>query len=218
MQMGGGSSPLLGTMEILMNLYQYDIPEGLDFGKSVAIDTEAMGLNTKRDRLCLVQICTEKGEVHLVQIHKNQRNAANLVQMLTNNNILKIFHFARFDISILSYTFGINVFPVYCTKIASKLARTYTDKHSLKSLCSEILGLELNKEEQSSDWGAEQLSEKQLKYAAGDVMYLHKLKDHLDNMLQREGKYDLAQKCFEHLQIISRLELLDVEPEKLFQH
>lgn len=198
-------------------LYQCDLPN-IDLGREIAIDTETMGLKTKRDRLCLVQICAENGDVHMVQIHKDQHEAPNLVRVLTDKNVLKIFHFARFDIAILNHTFGIQVAPVYCTKIASKLVRTYTDKHSLKALCSEILGIELNKNEQSSDWGREQLSEQQLKYAAGDVLYLHKLKKHLDEMLKRERKDELAQKCFQQLHLISQLELADINPEELFQH
>lgn len=201
-----------------MNLYQRDLPDNLGIRGSVAVDTETMGLCTKRDRLCLVQMCTEAGDVHIVQIRKDQREAPNLVRLLTNGNILKIFHFARFDVSVLNYTFGIEVSPVYCTKIASKLVRTYTDKHSLKTLCREILGLDLNKEEQSSDWGSEKLSDKQLNYAAGDVLYLHKLKNHLDGMLHREGKSEIAQKCFEQIQLISKLELCGYSPEELFQH
>ena len=201
-----------------MNLYHYDLPNDLKITDSVAIDTETMGLNNKRDRLCLVQMCTKNGDVHIVQIHKYQHEAPNLVRLLTDDNVLKIFHFARFDISILNYTFGINVTPFYCTKIASKLVRTYTDKHSLKVLCKEILGLDLNKEEQSSDWGKETLSEKQLEYAAGDVLYLHKLKEHLDEMLKREGRYELALQCFKQLNLVSNLELLGFDPDTLFQH
>lgn len=203
---------------IIMNLYQFDLPDSLRVSGSVAVDTETMGLQFKRDRLCLVQLCTENGEVYLVQIHKDQHEAPNLVRILTDNNILKIFHFARFDVSALNYAFGIKVAPIYCTKIVSKLVRTYTDRHSLKALCREILGLDLNKEEQSSDWGNEKLSEDQLEYAAGDVLYLHKLKWHLDNVLQREGKSDLARKCFDQLQVISDLELAGYNPEELFQH
>lgn len=218
MQVGGGSNPLSGTKGGCMNLYQQDLPDNLQFERSVAIDTETMGLVTKRDRLCLVQMCTEKGDVHIVQIHKDQKKAKNLTRVLTNPNILKIFHFARFDINILNYTFGIHVAPVYCTKIASKLVRTYTDKHSLKALCMEILNIDLSKESQSSDWGNENISKKQLTYAAGDVIYLHRLKEHLDTMLKREGKYELAKHCFQVLQTFSDLELNDFVPEDIFRH
>ncbi|MDR2723797.1 MAG: ribonuclease H-like domain-containing protein [Holosporaceae bacterium] len=202
-----------------MNLHKNDLPSSLIFKNSVAIDTEAMGLQIKRDRLCLVQICSEDGEVHLVQILKNQQNEAeNLKRLLTDKSILKIFHFARFDVSILNHTFGIKVTPVYCTKIASKLARTYSDKHGLKSLCREILDVEISKQEQSSDWGKTQLSAEQLRYAAKDVLYLHKLKSILDEMLIREDRMLLAQQCFETITLFSDLELADINPDELFLH
>lgn len=202
-----------------MNLYKNDLPDNVSFIDSVAIDTETMGLITKRDRLCLVQLCSKDGDVYLVQIQKDQQNKAiNLKKLLTNPNILKIFHFARFDIEILNYTFDIHVNNIYCTKIASKLVRTYTDKHGLKNLCKEILDIDISKQEQSSDWGKEELSPEQLKYAAGDVIYLHKLKEKLDYMLKRENKMSLAQQCFDTLQIISNLELSGICPEDLFAH
>jgi ribonuclease D len=202
-----------------VNLHHHDLPSDVVFRNSVAIDTEAMGLVTKRDRLCLVQLCSEEGEVHIVQIHKNQQDRAeNLKKLLTDESILKIFHFARFDISLLNYTLGIRVNPVYCTKIASKLARTYSDKHGLKYLCREILDVEISKNEQSSDWGKEKLSPEQLKYAAGDVLHLHQLKSRLDEMLIREERLQLAQKCFVMLEFFSDLELADINPEELFQH
>lgn len=202
-----------------MNFHKYDLPANVVFEGSVAVDTEAMGLRIKRDRLCLVQLCSKSGEVHLVQIPKDQQDkAVNLKKLLEDKGILKIFHFARFDIEILNYTFGIRVNNIYCTKIASKLVRTYTEKHGLKSLCREILNIEISKQEQSSDWGREDLSEEQLKYAAGDVLYLHRLKEKLDYMLLRENKMALAQKCFDTLQLISDLELADIVPEELFVH
>ena len=202
-----------------MDLHKNDLPDNLVFKNSVAIDTEAMGLVIKRDRLCLVQICSEDGEVHLVQILKNQQDKAkNLKKLLTDESVLKIFHFARFDVSILNYTFGIKVAPVYCTKIASKLARTYSEKHGLKNLCKEILGIEISKHEQSSDWGKEQLSVDQLKYAAGDVLYLHKLRCQLDRMLIREDRMTLAQRCFEVVTLFSDLELANINPDELFLH
>lgn len=202
-----------------MNLYKNDLPDNISFINSVAVDTETMGLITKRDRLCLVQLCSKDGDVYLVQIQKDQQNkATNLKKLLTNPNILKIFHFARFDIEILNYTFDIHVNNIYCTKIASKLVRTYTDKHGLKNLCKEILDIDISKQEQSSDWGKEELSPEQLKYAAGDVIYLHKLKEKLDYMLKRENKMSLAQQCFDTLQTISALELSGICPEQLFAH
>ncbi len=202
-----------------MNLYKNDLPDNVIFKDSVAIDTETMGLMTKRDRLCLVQMCSKNGEVHMVQIEKGQQHkAVNLKRMLEDPKILKIFHFARFDIEILNYTFGIRVNNVYCTKIASKLIRTYTDRHGLKNLVKEILGIEISKQEQSSDWGRENLSEEQLEYAAGDVLYLHDLKKKLDYMLTRENRKELAQRCFDALQLVSDLDLLGVCPEELFVH
>lgn len=202
-----------------MNLYKNDLPEGISFKSSVAIDTETMGLAIKRDRLCLVQICSESGHTFLVQIQRGMQNRANnLKRMLTDESILKIFHYARFDVAILNYTFGINVHPVYCTKVASKLARTYTDKHGLKNLCKDILGIELSKHEQSSDWGADELSTEQLKYAEGDVLYLHKLREKLNEMLIREGKMTLANECFEAISTITDIELAGIVPEDLFAH
>lgn len=202
-----------------MNFYKNDLPDGVDFGKSIAIDTEAMGLAIGRDRLCLVQMRSEKGETYLVQIQKGQQDLAkNLKKVLTDESILKIFHFARFDVTLLNYTFGIKVHPIYCTKIASKLVRTYTDKHGLKNLCKDMLGVELSKHEQSSDWGQENLSEEQLKYAEGDVLYLHELREKLNQMLVREGKMELAEKCFDAVGTMADLEISGVVPEELFQH
>ena len=202
-----------------MNLYKNDLPADMKFKGSVAIDTETMGLAIKRDRLCLVQMCSEDGQTFLVQIQKNkQEEAKNLKKLLTDESVLKIFHYARFDVAILNYTFGINVHPIYCTKVASKLARTYTDKHGLKNLCKDILGIELSKHEQSSDWGQDELSAEQLKYAEGDVLYLHKLREILNGMLVREGKMELANKCFEAISTITDLEIAGIVPEELFQH
>ncbi|MDR2781390.1 MAG: ribonuclease H-like domain-containing protein [Holosporaceae bacterium] len=202
-----------------MNLYQNDLPSDVVFKNSVAVDTEAMGLVTRRDRLCLVQLCSEDGEVHLVQIQKNcQDRSENLRKLLTDESVLKIFHYARFDVSILNYAFGIKVAPIYCTKIASKLIRTYSDRHGLKNLCKEILDIDVSKQEQSSDWGKEKLSPEQLKYAAGDVLYLHKLKAVLDEMLEREGRMSLAKRCFSAVQLFSDLELSGINPDELFLH
>ncbi len=202
-----------------MNLYKNDLPADIKFKGSVAIDTETMGLAIKRDRLCLVQMCSEDGQTFLVQIQKNKQDQAkNLKRLLTDESVLKIFHYARFDVAILNYTFGINVHPIYCTKIASKLARTYTDKHGLKNLCKDMLGIELSKHEQSSDWGQDELTAEQLKYAEGDVLYLHKLREILNEILIREGKMSLANKCFEAIATITDLEIAGIIPEELFQH
>lgn len=202
-----------------MNLYKNDLPADIKFKGSVAIDTETMGLTIKRDRLCLVQMCSEDGQTFLVQIQKNKQDQAkNLKRLLTDESVLKIFHYARFDVAILNYTFGINVHPIYCTKIASKLARTYTDKHGLKNLCKDMLGIELSKHEQSSDWGQDELTAEQLKYAEGDVLYLHKLREMLNAMLIREGKMTLAKQCFETINTITDLEIAGIVPEELFQH
>jgi ribonuclease D len=202
-----------------MNLYQDDLPANVVFKNSVAIDTETMGLNFKRDRLCLVQLSSENGEVHLLQIQKGQHSRSeNLKKLLTDPSVVKIFHFARFDVSILNHTFGIRVNPIYCTKIASKLVRTYSDRHGLKDLCGELLNVDLSKQEQSSDWGKKELSSKQLEYAAGDVIYLHRLKSVLDQMLLRENRMPLAEEAFKAVQILADLQLADVNPDTLFLH
>lgn len=202
-----------------MNLYQDDIPSSVVFRDSVAIDTETMGLVTNRDRLCLVQLASSDGEVHMVQFRRsNYSEAENLKKLLVDNSVVKIFHFARFDVAALNNAFKIEVKSIYCTKVASKLVRTYTDKHGLKNLCKEILGVDLSKQEQSSDWGRENLSEEQLKYAANDVIYLHLLKKELDSMLQRENRTNLASECFYNINLISKLDLLEISPEWIFQH
>lgn len=178
-----------------------------------------MGLSIKRDRLCLVQLCSSDGDIHLVQIQKDcYEQASNLKKILIDTSITKIFHYARFDVSVLNYYFNIKIKQIYCTKIASKICRTYTDKHGLKNLCKDILGIEICKNEQSSDWGKDNLSQEQLNYAAGDVLYLHAIKEKLDEMLKREGKILLAQNCFKAVEIISELELSDISPEELFSH
>ena len=203
----------------MARLHQGDLSDDVKFVGSVAVDTETLGLNYKRDRLCLVQLCSADGEVHMVQIDKNHpEKAKNLRKLLENESVLKIFHFARFDISMIKNWLGANVFPIYCTKIVSKLVRTYTDKHGLKMLCHEILHIDISKQEQSSYWGREQLTPEQLKYAAGDVIYLHKIKKELDEMLAREGKTQLAEACFAALPLISKLELENYSPEELFTH
>lgn len=189
-------------------LHRHDLPDGLDLGKVVAIDTETMGLDPRRDRLCLVQLSTGDGNAHLVQIAKGQKSAPNLVRMLADPGVLKLFHFGRFDVAALKNAFGVTTAPVYCTKIASKLIRTFTDRHGLKYLLQELIGIDISKQQQTSDWGAEELSEAQLEYAASDVLYLHRLKEELDRRLTREGRMELAQACFGFLPVRAELDLL----------
>lgn len=188
-------------------LYQGDLPDGLDLGPSVAIDCETMGLNPHRDRLCLVQLSGGDGDAHLVQIAKGQTRARNLERLLTDPSVLKLFHFGRFDIAAMYHAFGALTAPVYCTKIASKLTRTYTDRHGLKNLLDELLKVDISKLQQMSDWGAEKLTEAQLDYAASDVLYLHRLKEKLDERLAREGRTDLADAAFDFLPTRARLDL-----------
>src|SRR5689334_22226778 len=190
-----------------IHLHQGDLPDGLDLGKLVAIDTETLGLNPFRDRLCLAQLSAGDGVCHAVQFAAGSYDAPNLKRLLADPNVTKLFHFARFDIAMFERYLGVVTTPVYCTKIASKLVRTYTDKHGLKDLVKELLNVDLSKEQQSSDWGAPELSEKQLAYAANDVAYLHKLKEALDGMLVREGRTGLAHACFEFLPARARLDL-----------
>ena len=187
--------------------HEQDLPSGINFGSSVAIDTETMGLNLNRDKLCLVQLSSGDGTAHLVRF-KNDYNAPNLKKLLQDTSVLKVFHFGRFDIAALYKYLGAEVTPVYCTKIASKLVRTNTDSHSLKTLCNEFLGIELEKESQCSDWGAEELTEAQLRYAANDVLHLHKIKKVLDERLEREGRTELAAKCFDFLPMRAKLDIL----------
>jgi ribonuclease D len=201
-----------------VELHQGDLPSGLDFGASVAIDTETLGLNPLRDRLCLIQLSSGDGTAHLVQIAKGADDAPNLKALLADKNVLKLFHFARFDIAVLFHAFGVMAGPLYCTKIASKLTRTYTDRHGLKDLCRELIGVELSKQQQSSDWGAQSLSPEQLKYAASDVLYLHGLKEKLDEMLIRETRTELAQACFEFLPTRAKLDLAGWSEEDIFSH
>ena len=200
------------------HLYQGDLPDGLDLGRSVAIDCETMGLNPHRDRLCLVQLSGGDGEAHLVQIAKGQTRAPNLERLLTDPGTLKLFHFGRFDIAAMHNAFGALASPVYCTKIASKLVRTYTDRHGLKYLLQELLGVDISKQQQSSDWGAPDLSDAQCAYAASDVLYLHRLRAALDAMLLREGRDDLAQACFDFLPTRARLDLAGWPEVDIFAH
>jgi ribonuclease D len=201
-----------------MKLYRNDLPDGLDLGPVVAIDTETLGLNPFRDRLCLAQMTGGDGVCHMVQFAAGQYGAPNLKRMLADPGVLKLFHFARFDIAMFHRWLGVEVAPLYCTKIASKLVRTYTDKHGLKDLVRELLGVDLSKEQQSSDWGAKELSERQLAYAANDVAYLHQLKDALDAMLAREGRTRLAQACFDFLPSRADLDLAGWGDTDIFAH
>jgi ribonuclease D len=199
-------------------LYQNDLPDGLDLGPVVAIDCETMGLHPHRDRLCVVQMSGGDGHAHLVQVGLGQSAAPNLCRMLQDPGVLKLFHFGRFDIAALYNAFGALAAPVYCTKIASKLVRTYTDRHGLKNLLQELLGVDISKQQQSSDWGAPDLSAAQLDYAASDVLHLHRLKERLDAMLLREGRMALAQSCFEFLPARAQLDLAGWADTDIFSH
>lgn len=202
-----------------IHLYQSDLPDDLDLGTVVAIDTETMGLDPRRDRLCLVQLSSGDGEAHLVQIERGQTEAPNLCRLLTDSKVLKLFHFGRFDIAALENTFGVVTSPVWCTKIASKLVRTYTDRHGLKYLLGELANVDISKQQQTSDWGAADLTDAQLEYAASDVLYLHKLKAALEERLRRENRLGLAQACFDFLPARSHLDLLGWGDENdIFRH
>ena len=195
-----------------------DLPDGLDLGPEVAIDCETMGLHPHRDRLCVVQLSGGDGTAHLVQIEKGQSTAPNLEKLLTDPNVLKLFHYGRFDIAAMQNAFGVVTAPVFCTKIASRLVRTYTDRHGLKVLLQELLGIDISKQQQSSDWGSETLSQAQVEYAASDVFYLHKLRDALVQMLEREGRMDLAQSCFDFLPTRAQLDLAGWPDTDIFAH
>lgn len=190
-----------------IHLHQGDLPDGLDLGSVVAIDTEAMGLVPHRDRLCLAQLSAGDGACHVVRFARGHVRAPNLARLLADPQVLKLFHYGRFDIALLRHHLGVTARPAYCTKVASRLARTFTDKHGLRDLCRELLGIELQKAQQMSDWGAEELSEAQLRYAAHDVVHLHRIRARLDAMLEREGRMDLAKACFAFLPDRSELDL-----------
>ncbi|AHX04923.1 ribonuclease D [Ehrlichia japonica] len=198
-------------------VHDCDLPNGLKFEGTIAVDTETMGLVCRRDKLCVVQLCDSDGDVHLVKFSGNYQ-APNLASILSDSSITKIFHFARFDIAVIRYYLGIWATPCYCTKIASKLVRTYTDHHGLKELCYELLNVKLNKMQQSSDWGRDTLTSEQLNYAASDVIYLHALKSKLDAMLQRENKQELAASCFQFLPTRAQLDLLGWDNVDIFSH
>jgi ribonuclease D len=201
-----------------IRLHKDDLPEGLDLGPQVAIDTETLGLNPVRDRLCLVQLSSGDGSAHLVQFRRGHYEAPNLKRLLGDRSILKLYHFARFDLATMARYLGVTAGPVYCTRTASKLARTYTDKHGLKDLVKELLDVDLSKQQQSSDWGAEALTEQQLAYAANDVAFLHRLKEALDRMLIREGRMALAQACFDFLPARAELDLAGWAEGDIFAH
>lgn len=200
------------------HLYKNDLPDGLDLGPVVAIDCETMGLNPHRDRLCVIQMSGGDGNAHIVQVEKGQTAAPNLCRMLEDPNVLKLFHFGRFDIAAMYHAFGALAAPVYCTKIASRLVRTYTDRHGLKNLTQELLGIDISKQQQMSDWGAEELTEAQLDYAASDVLHLHKLRDALDKRLAREGRSEMAQACFDFLPMRAKLDLAGWPEIDIFAH
>ncbi|WP_299608525.1 ribonuclease D [uncultured Tateyamaria sp.] len=200
------------------HLHISDLPNDLDLGPAVAIDCETMGLNPHRDRLCVVQLSGGDGNAHIVQIKLGQTEAPNLCRLLEDPNVLKLFHFGRFDIAAMLNAFGAVTAPVYCTKIASRLIRTYTDRHGLKNLLQELLGIDISKQQQSSDWGADTLTDAQLEYAASDVLYLHKLRDALNLRLEREGRMEIAQACFDFLPMRARLDLAGWPETDIFAH
>ena len=199
-------------------VHQNDLPDGLDLGAIVAIDCETMGLHPHRDRLCVVQLSGGDGRAHLVQIAKDQTTAPNLCALLENPDVLKLFHFGRFDIAAMLNRFGAKAAPVYCTKIASRLVRTYTDRHGLAKLCQELLSVDISKQQQSSDWGAAKLTKAQIDYAASDVLHLHKLRDALNVMLLREDRMDIAQACFDFLPTRAQLDLAGWPDTDIFAH
>ncbi|MFQ5773430.1 MAG: ribonuclease D [Kiloniellaceae bacterium] len=201
-----------------LHLHQNDLPPGLDFGDAVAVDTETMGLDPVRDRLCLIQLSAGDGVCHLVQFRDGRYRAPNLKALLRTRRIMKLFHFARFDLAAIQRHLGVMCRPVYCTKIASRLTRTFTDRHGLKDLCRDLLGVEMSKQMQSSDWGAPELSEEQLRYAATDVLYLHRLREALDAMLAREGRAELAKACFDFLPTRAALDLSGWRDVDIFAH
>ena len=201
-----------------IHLHQGDLPRGLDLGPQVAIDSETMGLRFRRDPLCVVQLSSGDGDAHVVRLDRATYDCPNLKRLLADPNVLKLFHFGRFDIAMFQLHLQVETRPVYCTKIASKLARTYTDRHGLKDVVRECAGVELSKAQQSSDWGAPDLSPAQLEYAASDVLYLHQVKARLDEMLEREGRTDLARRCFDFLPSRAALDLAGWDEQDIFAH
>ncbi|MDE1152855.1 MAG: ribonuclease D [Micavibrio sp.] len=205
-------------MAMNVKLHEGDLPDGLDLGPVVAIDTETLGLRPVRDRLCLVQLSAGDGSVHLVKFSTATYNAPNLKKLLADPKVLKLFHFARFDVGVMKSYLGVVTAPIYCTKIASRIARTYTNHHSLKSLCKDLLGIDIDKQQQTTDWGAAVLSPEQVEYAATDVLYLHRMKAILDESLQREGRAKLAAACFEFLPHRALLDMAGWQDEDIFSH
>jgi ribonuclease D len=203
---------------VAVSLHRNDLPDGAAFGEAVAIDTETLGLSVGRDRLCVVQLSRGDGDADVVQIAHGQQRAPNLERLLADPNVVKLFHYGRFDMAVLAHAFGVMAAPIYCTKIASKLARTYTDRHGLKDLTRELLGVEISKQQQSSDWGAEALTDAQLAYAASDVLHLHGLRAKLDAMLTREGRDSLARAAFAYLPERVRLDLAGFAEMDIFSH
>lgn len=204
---------------VTVHLHRHDLPNGLALGPVVAVDTETMGLDPRRDRLCLVQLSSGNGDAHLVQIARGQTQAPNLCAMLADPGTIKLFHFARFDIAAIYAAFGVVTQPVWCTKIASRMVRTFTDRHGLKYLLQDMVGVDVSKQQQTSDWGAPDLTPAQMDYAASDVLYLHRLKAELEKRLAREGRTDLAQACFDFLPTRARLDLMGwEEPNDIFHH
>ncbi len=201
-----------------IHLHEHDLPTGLDFADMVAIDSETMGLNPHRDRLCLVQLSGGDGECHLVRFSDGRYQAPNLVRLLADDSIVKLFHYARFDVAVLRHYLGVACAPVYCTKIASKLVRTFTDRHGLKDLCRELLGIDISKVQQQTDWGARELTEDQRRYAASDVLHLHRLHAELEERLEREGRRDLAEACFRFLPTRAELDLAGWQDVDIFAH
>jgi len=206
------------TQTMAIYLHDGDLPKGVKLGKVIAVDTETMGLNPHRDRLCLVQLSAGDGDAHLVRLPKGKYNAPNLKRILSDPKTLKIFHFARFDLAVLKKYLKLDATPVYCTKIASKLARTSSDRHGLKDLCRELIGIEISKQQQCSDWGADTYEQAQLEYAASDVLYLHQLKEKLDKLLKRESRTHLAQASFDFLPYRAEMDLLGWEDTDIFSH
>ena len=201
-----------------IHLHKNDLPDGLTFSGSIAVDTETLGLKTTRDRLCLVQLSAGDGDTHIVQFTADNYDAPNLKALLSDRAVVKIFHYARFDLAAIAQYLGVHAAPLWCTKIASKLARTYTDRHGLKELCRELLNVDLSKAQQSSDWGAPDLSDAQLNYAASDVLHLHALKDRLEIMLDREGRRPMAEACFDFVLVRSAMDLAGFEDLDIFSH
>jgi ribonuclease D len=201
-----------------IELHEGDLPDGARFGSAVAVDTETMGLNPHRDRLCVVQLSGGNGDCTIVRLRKGQYEAPRLKALLTDPAVTKIFHFARFDVAAIRHFLGVSAGPIYCTKIASRLARTFTDRHGLKDLCKDLLGVELSKEQQTSDWGAAELTPAQLKYAASDVLHLHALRNKLDELLVREGRRELAEACFRFLPTRAELDLAGWPDVDIFAH